>query len=53
MEILRPNQLVLQVWADATVASFIAGEVGSLAFDVNTNKLAFVTASGVSAEQSQ
>ena len=50
-EIFNPKVLILQREADCTAASFIANEMGTLAYDNNTNKLAFVTSAGVSAEQ--
>ncbi len=50
-EIFNPQALVLQREADCTAADFLANEMGTLAFDINTTKLAFVTSSGVSSEQ--
>ena len=49
-EVLEPSALILPRIADTTAAGFVAAPTGSIAYDNNTGKLGFVTATGVSEE---
>ena len=49
-DVLNPVALILPRVADATDTDFYNGEQGSLCYDNNTNKLGFITSSGVSEE---
>ena len=49
-DILNPVVIVLPKIADTTSTDFYNGEEGSLAYDLNTDKLGFVTSAGASEE---